>query len=207
RPRGRFGDFPPGMPACGALAGLFATADKERGRPGGPAGTLKASFSTLCDLGERVAERLLRFGVNPLMRVAGGAVVLDGNVCFAPEDGRDPLARRLDFCRASLHVLDTLARGAQWSSDSLSEPGAAERFAREIRATLAELHASGVLAGRHPAEAYFVRTVASGSEGIVIRVGVAIAGPGCFRAYDLELGRAGLTVREVPPLDVEQLVG
>src|SRR5690606_21159725 len=85
RPRGRFGDFPPGMPACGALAGLFASGDKERGHPGGPVGALKASFSTLCDLGEREATRLLRFGVNPLMRIAGGAVVLDGNVCLAPE--------------------------------------------------------------------------------------------------------------------------
>ncbi|MFO7285676.1 MAG: hypothetical protein LOD94_10550 [Gammaproteobacteria bacterium] len=207
RPRGRFGDFPPGMPACGALAGLFASGDKERGHPGGPVGALKASFSTLCDLGEREATRLLRFGVNPLMRIAGGAVVLDGNVCLAPEDGRDAFARRLDFSRATLHVLDTLERVAQRSSDSLGEPGAADRYAQEVRAKLAELHASGVLAGRHQTEAYFVRIVASGPEAIVIRVGVAIAGPGCFRTYDLELGRTGLAVREVPPLDGEQLVG
>src|SRR5690606_14577749 len=85
RPRGRFGNFPSGLPACGARAGLLAKGDAERGRPGGPVGALKASLTTLGDLGEREAARLRRFGVNPLARIAGGTVVLDGNVCLAPE--------------------------------------------------------------------------------------------------------------------------
>src|SRR5690606_20050511 len=139
--RGRFGNFPSGLPACGALAGLLAKGDAERGRPGGPVGALKASLTTLGDLGEREAARLRRFGVNPLARIAGGTVVLDGNVCLAPADGLDPAARRLDLCRATLHVLDTLERGMEWTALARTEPGAVERCCREIRAKLAELHA------------------------------------------------------------------
>lgn len=206
RPRGQPGRFPEGVPACGALAGLFARGDTERGYAAGASGTLKASLTTLCHLGDREAARLRRFGINPLVPIAGGGVALDGDVCFAPEDGLDAVSRRLAASRAALHVLDTLERGLGWSARESSEVGT-ERLERQTRALLADLHARGVLAGRHPADAYFVRAVGGGGEPDALRIGVAISRPGCFRTYELELGFAGVSVRELPPLDAEQLVG
>src|SRR5690606_11427329 len=52
RPLGQFARFPAGLPACGALAGMLARSDEERGFPGSPQGLLKASLTPLVDLDE-----------------------------------------------------------------------------------------------------------------------------------------------------------
>lgn len=207
RPRGQFAQFSLGLPACGALAGLFAKGDLERGYPGGMHGALKASLTTLSDLGEREAARLRRFGVNPLVRVPGGGAALDGNVCFAPEDGLDPSARRLDATRTTLHALATLEQRIERVVRALGEPEAAARVEQQIRVLLDELHSSGVLAGRNAADAYFVRVGAIAPEWFLVRFGIAITSPGVFKTYELEYSPAGVATREVPPLDAEQLVG
>jgi uncharacterized protein len=207
RPRGQPSRFPAGLPACGALAGLLAREDAERGVPGRSAGSLKASLTTLIDLGERDAALLRRFGINPLVRADGGAVALAGNVCLARPDNAPTASQRLDASRKRLHVLGVLERGVVSASRVPDAPSAGERLAAQTRALLAQLHDRGALVGSCAEEAYFVRTVSDAPGCVVLRLGVAILRPGQFQTYELEHRAGRRFARELPPLDFEQAVG
>src|SRR5690606_19331637 len=154
RPLGQFARFPAGLPACGALAGLLARSDDERGFPGAPQGLLKASLTTLVDLDEHESGSLRRHGVNPLSRVGGGGVVLDGNACLIPQDRVPAAAQRLGASRTTMHVLDVLEHGTSWVLRALHAPGTQEQLEKQVRALLADLHARGALAGRGSNETF-----------------------------------------------------
>ena len=109
RPRDQLSRFPAGMPACGALAGLFAASDESRGYAGGPQGRLKPSLTALVDLDGDEAAKLHRHGINPLA-AASGAVIVDGNATMMPQDRVPAAAQRLDTSRTVLQVLDVLER-------------------------------------------------------------------------------------------------
>lgn len=201
RPRGQLARFPAGVPACGALAGLLAASDEERGYPGAPSGFLKPSLTTLVDLDEQEAAALRRHGINPLAAIGGGGAVLDGNASLTAQSRVPTAAQRLDACRTTLHVLEVLERSTSWAVRAVGERGTGEELEKQVRALLADLHSKGALAGRGADDTFVVRAVPRRPAAVVLRVGFAVVQPSRFVRYELEYRAGGTTMRELPPLD------
>ena len=203
RPRAELTRFPAGIPACGAVAGLLARADRERGIAAVPASTqLKASLTTVTDVDEQQASALCRYGVNTLTRVQGGGVVMDGNACFVPQDREPSEFQRLDTRRAALAVLGALERGTHWACGAVSEPGSAELLERQAQTFFAGLHRRGVFAGLRAEQAFFarVRRPLDDAAALTLRAGFALRTPAHFQVYEIEYLRDRMSTREVPPL-------
>jgi len=201
RPRGQLARFPAGMPGCGALAGLLASSDDERGYPGAPSGSLKSSLTTLVELDELEAALLRRHGINPLVCGNGGGVILDGNASLMPQDRAPSAAQRLDTNRTIMHVLDVLERSTGWVMRGLDDPGTPVELEKQVRTVLADLHSRGALAGRGAEDTFFVRVRSNAPDAIVLRVGVAAIRPSSFQTYELDYRAGRMTIRELPPLD------
>lgn len=202
RPRGQLARFPAGLPACGALAGLLAASDEQRGFPGAPRDYLKSSLTTLIDLDEQEAALLRRHGINPLAAVGGGGVLLDGNATLMPQDRVPTAVQRLDASRTTLHVLEVIERSTSWAARAIGEAGTGVELEKQVRALLADLHSQGALAGRGTDDTFFVRLVPRGADAVALRIGFAVVRAGEFRTYELEYRAGRATAREVPPLDV-----
>ncbi len=146
--------------ACGALAGVIARTDAERGVWVAPAGT-GASTAGVVGPAETLSDAengsLNRHGINVIRTfpvlgpVVWGARTLRGADAAADEFKYIPLRRTVLFVEESLH------RGLQWVT---FEPNA-EPLWPEIRlnagAFMHSLFMQGAFRGRTPNEAYFVK--------------------------------------------------
>jgi uncharacterized protein len=182
------------VPPSGAVAGVIARTDAERGVWKAPAGTgarLAGVRALTVPLTDRESGLLNPMAVNCLRvfpstgAVVWGARTLDGTELRTGEDVAD--CTYVPVRRLALHVEETLYRGLRWV---VFEPNT-EVLWRQIRldvsAYLDTLFRRGAFAGRLPREAYFVKcdsettTEADVAEGVVnVVVGIAPVDPAEF---------------------------
>ncbi|WP_436988772.1 phage tail sheath family protein [Streptomyces sp. enrichment culture] len=153
---GRLRSFPP----SGAIAGVCARTDAERGVWKAPAGT-EARLAGVRSLSVRLTDRenalLNPLGVNCLRILPAVGSVVWGARTLQGADALDSEWKYVSVRRLTLHVEESLYRGLQWV---VFEPNG-EQLWQQIRldasAYLNTLFRQGAFKGATPREAYFVK--------------------------------------------------
>lgn len=184
--------------AAGAVAGLIARTDRERGPWSAPAG-LRAGLSgvrTALDLTQQDVGLLNRLGVNCIMNHRGGPVSWGARTLA----GRDELGsewKYLPVRRLALHIESSLRQGLHWHVDEDNAPALWARLRAETAGFLDELYRAGAFQGSRRDEAYFVScdadtiTATDLEAGRVhVVVGFSPLRPAEFQVLDIELRRA-----------------
>lgn len=153
---GRLADFPP----CGAVAGVIARTDVQRGVWKAPAG-LDASVTGAVDLTVALTDEengeLNSLGVNCLRsfpvigRVVWGGRTLRGADALASE------WKYLPVRRTALFIEESLYRGTQWVVFEPNDEPLWAQIRLNLGAFMHTLFRQGAFQGTSPREAYFVK--------------------------------------------------
>ncbi len=175
---------PVAVPPSGAVAGVYARVDLERGVHAPPANQALAGVTGLAGpSGAREQELLGPAGVNALRSVAGRGHLVRGGRTMSS----DPEWRYVNVRRLFIYLEHSIDRGTQWA---VFEPNG-ERLWTSVRRAVEDFlltqWRSGALAGQTPDEAFFVRcdrTTMSQNDldngRLVVLVGVAPLRPAEF---------------------------
>ena len=148
------------FPAAGALAGLYARTDAERGvwkAPAGTSATISGALGTSYVLTDRENGALNPLGINCLRQfpvygtVAWGARTGSGADALADEYKYIPVRRTALFLEESLY------RGTQWVVFEPNDEPLWAQIRLNLGAFMHTLFAQGAFQGQTPREAYFVK--------------------------------------------------
>jgi phage tail sheath protein FI len=143
----------------GAVAGLYARNDRERGVWSAPAGTygqLPGVAEPAVELSSNDASALAAAGVNPLRRLEGAGVVVWGARTLAGA-GAVPEWRHVNVRRFGLFLEQSLSRGLEWAVFEPNGEPLWSRVRRLCSGFLQSLHRAGAFAGETADDSYFVR--------------------------------------------------
>jgi uncharacterized protein len=142
--------------ASGAVAGILARTDRERGvwkAPAGSSATVRDVADATVTLSEAAVERLVAAGVNVVRGLPSG-LVLWGARTLAVDD---PEWKYVNVRRLALFLESSIEEGTQWA---VFEPNG-EQLWNEVRRRVEEfmltLFQQGAFQGTRPEDAYFVR--------------------------------------------------
>lgn len=177
------GGRPASFAPSGAVAGVIARSDAERGvwsAPSGAAAVLQGVEGLAHELTGREIERLSRLGVNCLRSLPAAGPVVWGARTTAGFAGSDAAWQHLPVRRLALFVEESVDRGTRWAA---SEPNGEPLWLRlrsAVEAFLDDLFRRGAFQGRVPGQAYFVRcdggtTTAEDVERGIVRIVVGFA--------------------------------
>jgi phage tail sheath protein FI len=165
-------DAAPRVP-CGAVAGVYARTDSQRGVWKAPAG-LEATLRG--QVPARALSDLQQAALNPLaincLRLLPQGAVLWGARTLAGADTQADDFKYVPVRRLALYLEDSLERGLAWTA---FQPNGEALWARVRLACGAFMHGlfrQGAFQGTTPRDAYFVRCDASTTRAADIAVGV-----------------------------------
>jgi uncharacterized protein len=148
------------FPAAGAVAGVIARTDGQRGVWKAPAGT-EASLSGVRELSIRLNDpengQLNQLGVNCLRTFP-----VIGNVVWGARTlrGADQLASEWKYVpirRLTLYIEESLYRGTQWVVFEPNDEPLWSQIRLNVGAFMQTLFRQGAFQGKSPREAYFVK--------------------------------------------------
>lgn len=185
------------VPASGAICGVYARVDRERGVHRSPANEDVAGVSSPASTVRSSEQAMLAAAdINVIRGVAGGGVRLGGARTLAaqPELHYVAVRRHLSMLQSSI------ARGTRWAAYERNDA----RLWQELRARVSEFlrwqFLDGALHGSTGTEAYFVRcdesttSVDDRAAGIVVCVvGVALLRPSEFITFRVAQATAPAT--------------
>lgn len=183
---GRLRSFPP----SGAVAGVIARTDSERGVWKAPAGTeaqLAGVHSLTVDLTDRETGLLNPLGVNCLRTFPLTGPLVWGARTLEGADALDSEWKYVPVRRLALHVEESLQRGLQWVVFEPNDESLWQQIRLSASSYLHTLFRQGAFKGSTPREAYFVKcdhettTDEDVADGIVnVLVGIAPVRPAEF---------------------------
>jgi len=189
-------DFAP----CGAVAGVFARTDAQRGVWKAPAG-LEATLMGVPELTVPLTDaengELNPLGVNCLRsmpavgRVVWGARTLQGNDCLASEWKYIPVRR------TALFIEESLYRGTQWVVFEPNDEPLWAQIRLNLGAFLQGLFRQGAFQGKSPREAYFVKCDKETTTQADINLGIV----------NILVGFAPLKPAEFVVIKIQQMAG
>ncbi|MCE0488294.1 phage tail sheath family protein [Ornithinimicrobium sediminis] len=188
------------VPPSGAVAGVVARTDAERGVWKAPAGVELCGVDGLVEtLDASETDRLTQAGVNVLGEFPGRGRLVWGARTTASGQTADPALRYLPVRRLTDHVLGSLTAGLRFVEDETSDAALWARVRQLSEAFLHDLWRRGGLQGATPEQAYGVRcgpeetmTEADMLAGqVVVSVWLAPVRPAEFDVHTLRL-RAGM---------------
>ena len=145
---------------CGAVAGIFARTDAQRGIWKAPAG-LEATLTGVRELSYKLTDgengQLNPIGVNCLRTLP-----VVGNVIWGSRtlEGADRLASEWKYIpvrRLALYIEESLYRGTQWVVFEPNDESLWAQVRLNIGTFMQTLFRQGAFAGKTPREAYFVK--------------------------------------------------
>lgn len=146
------------VPPSGAVVGVIARTDAERGVWKAPAGVGLRGVDALTEpIDARGAEELTGAGVNVLRGFPGRGSLVWGARLVAGARTGDPAARYLSVRRLTDHVLTSVSVGLGFVREQTSEEALWARVRQLTADFLHRLWLQGALAGQKPEEAYGVR--------------------------------------------------
>jgi phage tail sheath protein FI len=147
------------VPPSGAVAGVIARTDIERGvwaTPAGlTAGAVQGVRGVTATLTESDSERLNTAGICALRNVPGRGLRVWGARTLAAAEA--PEWKYVSVRRLFLFVEESLGRGTQWAVFEPNDERLWQTIRTSIENFLLDLFQSGALVGRTPQDAYFVR--------------------------------------------------
>jgi hypothetical protein len=131
-----------------------------------------------------------------------------GNVTLGGSNAFSKFWQRLDRRRLLLLILKSIDEATRWVPQHLDADAAVTELDRQVRTFLTGLFEHGALAGKTPAQAFFVEAHVDGSKepALALRYGVALHNPSEFLVYEVQYRRDGTAARQVPALEAEQLL-
>lgn len=150
-------DKPRAMPPCGAIAGLYARTDSERGVWSAPAGsraTITAAQGVDFALTHEETDRLSLLGINCIRHLPRYGVVAWGARTFAapPSENKFISAQRL-----KLFLVESLLHGTKWVIFEPNDESLWAMIRLNIESFMHHLWRQGAFQGNTPAKAYFVK--------------------------------------------------
>lgn len=152
----RLGEFVP----CGAIAGIFARTDSQRGVWKAPAG-IDATLTGVMELTVKMTDQenglLNPIGINCLR-----SFPIFGNVVWGSRtmEGADQLASEWKYIpvrRTALFIEESLYRGSKWVVFEPNDEPLWAQIRLNIGAFMHNLFRQGAFQGKTPREAYFVK--------------------------------------------------
>ncbi|MDX3454892.1 phage tail sheath subtilisin-like domain-containing protein [Streptomyces sp. ME02-8801-2C] len=153
---GRLRAFPP----SGAVAGVVARTDSERGVWKAPAGTearLAGVHSLTVELTDRETGLLNPLGVNCLRTFPMAGPLVWGARTLEGADALDSEWKYVPVRRLALHVEESLQRGLQWVVFEPNDESLWQQIRLGASSYLHTLFRQGAFKGSTPREAYFVK--------------------------------------------------
>ncbi len=145
---------PLAVPPCGHMAGIWARSDNERGVHKAPANeVIRGALETVTPITKGEQDTLNPIGVNCIRSFTGRGVRIWG----ARTVSSDPAWRYISVRRLFNYVEKSLERGLQWVVFEPNDPDLWFRVRRDISAFLTGTWRDGMLFGRSPDEAFFVK--------------------------------------------------
>jgi phage tail sheath protein FI len=193
---GRLADFAP----CGAVAGIMARTDSQRGVWKAPAGldaTLNGAVELTVKLTDGENGQLNPLGVNCLRsfpavgRVVWGARTLRGADILASEWKYVPVRR------TALFIEESLYRGTQWVVFEPNDEPLWAQIRLNVGAFMQNLFRQGAFQGRTPREAYFVKCDKETTTQTDINLGIV----------NIVVGFAPLKPAEFVVIRIQQIAG
>jgi len=171
-------------PPCGAVAGLLARTDAERGVWKAPAGSharLHGVRALHLNIDEAEAAQMARHGVNCLRMVPGLGAVCWSALTRHPEG--EPMAElgQIPVRRMANFLEDSLVPALEWTRFERNDARLWAHVAAQAEAFMHGLFIAGAFQGASEGEAYFVR-----------------CGTDTVRSEDLGYGRVGIDLGFAP---------
>ncbi|WP_289017249.1 phage tail sheath subtilisin-like domain-containing protein [uncultured Ornithinimicrobium sp.] len=203
------------VPPSGAVAGVVARTDAERGVWKAPAGVELRGVDGFAEtLADEDVDRLVQAGVNPLRELPGRGRVVWGARTVAGGRSADPVARYVNVRRLTDHVLRSVMAGLGFVADERNDAALWARVRGLTEDFLHDLWRRGALQGAKPEQAYGVRcgpgetmTEADVLAGrVVVRLWFAPVRPAEFEVRTVHLqaavaaGEGGSPAEPAPPV-------
>jgi hypothetical protein len=145
---------------CGAIAGVMARTDSQRGvwkAPAGPNASIKGIHGLRSSLTARESDLLNGRGVNCIRSFPSyGPVVWGANTLCATEPSGEAY-RHIPVRRLALFMEESLSRGTRWAASHPNGEPLWSQIRHSIEAFLHNLFRQGAFMGATPREAYFVK--------------------------------------------------
>lgn len=146
---------------CGAIAGVIARTDTNRGVWKAPAG-LEASFNNVPDLSVQISDaengELNPLGINVLrVKPPAGRVVWGARTRVGEDNSSESEWRYVPVRRLALNIEESLFRGTQWVVFEPNDEPLWSQIRLNLGAFMQDLFRKGAFQGTSPAEAYFVK--------------------------------------------------
>ena len=185
RLRARFASGERDVPAGGAVAGILARTDMQRGVWVSSAGaTMRGVLGPAVDLDDATVEKLDLAGVNPIRRVSGRGTVLWATRTRADTDTE---WQYVNVRRFAAFLEQSIDHGLQWVVFEPNRPRLWTQVRALVRTFLQGVFRQGAFPAAKPEEAFFVRCdrttmtpddVDSGR--LIIEIGIAPLKPAEF---------------------------
>ena len=149
---------PRDVPASGAVAGVIARVDIQRGfwvAPAGIGADIRAAQGATVTLTESDGERLIAAGICPLRSFPGQGIRVWGARTLASADA--PEWKYISVRRLFLFLEESIERGTRWAAFEPNDEPLWRSIRSSVESFLLDLFQKGALAGRRPEDAYFVR--------------------------------------------------
>ena len=181
----------------GAVLGLYARVDRDRGvwqQPAGAQLSVQGVVGVASELTAAESSRLADAGVNAVRRSATGRIYLAAGRTRAE---REPEWKYVQVRRLALFIEESLQTGTAWAVFEPNDESLWEEIRRDAADFLRGLFRAGALRGATPREAFFVRCdrrtmtaddIANGR--LVCLVGFAPLRPSEFVVLRIEHARA-----------------
>ena len=145
---------------CGAVAGVFARTDAQRGVWKAPAG-LDAGVVGVAALAVKLTDGdsgdLNQLGVNALRTFPVGGSVIWGSRTLEGADQRASEWKYIPVRRTALFIEESLFRGTTWVVFEPNDEPLWAQIRLNVGAFMQTLFRQGAFQGRSPRDAYFVR--------------------------------------------------
>ena len=155
-------DDPPGglrdVPPSGAVAGVIARIDDQRGVWKQPAGTdagIRGVRGLTAAVGNSESERLNTAGINALRTFPGNGILVWGGRTLAPAG--QPEWKYVSVRRLVLFIEESIDRGTRWAVFEPNDEPLWRAVRRSIEGFLLQLFRQGALQAQTPDAAFFVR--------------------------------------------------
>jgi phage tail sheath protein FI len=177
------GGAPVAFASSGAVAGVIARTDAQRGIWKAPAG-IDAAVAGISGVAVNLTDgengRLNPLGINCLRSFPASGVVVWGARTLRGADQLADEYKYLPVRRLALHLEESLYRGCQWAVFEPNDEPLWSQLRLNVGTFLHDLFRQGAFAGRSPREAYFVKcdretTTASDVNSGIVNVVVGFA--------------------------------
>lgn len=145
------------IPASGAVAGIYARVDRERGvwtAPAGASATLRGVLGPALDLDDARHAALTAAGVSTIRTLPSGPTRLWSAVT---REAHDPEWKYVNVRRFALFLERSIEEGTRWTVFEPNDQALWTHVRGAVRSFLTGLFRAGALRGSKPEEAFFVR--------------------------------------------------